>query len=153
MERLGHQFAERIGVRLFADSDERAETVHWNWPFLFNSVAALDMLLFSSLKQVGPGGHTNSHVHPHFCALGISGKCPLSGLRTHSVGTARTLIEASLLLASLEGGLRVRRNCVGFSSIYGDEPLPTERELTLGLPSLIEFVHAFTRNVKRDIGR
>jgi len=33
---------------------------------IFNSVAALDMLLFSFLKQVGPGGHTNSHFHPRF---------------------------------------------------------------------------------------
>jgi hypothetical protein len=43
-----------------------AETVHRNRPLIFNSVAALDMLLFSFLKQIGSRGHTNSHGHPHF---------------------------------------------------------------------------------------
>jgi hypothetical protein len=33
-------------------------------------VAALDMLLFSFLKQVGSGGHTNPHGHPHFSFSG-----------------------------------------------------------------------------------
>ena len=32
--------------------------------------AALDVLLFSFFKQVGPRGHTNSHGHPHFSTIG-----------------------------------------------------------------------------------
>ncbi|HTS58726.1 MAG TPA: hypothetical protein VMH03_14350, partial [Terriglobales bacterium] len=46
------------------------EAVDRDRPLIFNSVAALDVLLFSFFKQVGPRGHTNSHCHPHFSTIG-----------------------------------------------------------------------------------
>jgi hypothetical protein len=49
-----------------AYGDKRAETVHGDRPLIFDSVAALDVLLFSFFKQVCPRGHTNSHGHPQF---------------------------------------------------------------------------------------
>jgi hypothetical protein len=99
MERLSYQFTEWIRIRLFADRDERTETVHWNRAFLFNSVAALDVLLFSSLKQIGSGSDTNPHGYPHFCFVRRSGgECPWSGLRTYEIGTAGTNLGESVAL-------------------------------------------------------
>ena len=43
------------------------ETVHWTRPFIFNAVTAVDVFSFSLFVQIGSGGHTNSHDHPHFC--------------------------------------------------------------------------------------
>lgn len=34
------------------------------------AIAALDVLFFSFLKQVGSCGHTNSHGSPHFSFIG-----------------------------------------------------------------------------------
>jgi hypothetical protein len=46
------------------------KAVHGYRPLIFDSVAALNMLLFSFFVQVGPGGHTNPHGHPHFSLIG-----------------------------------------------------------------------------------
>ncbi|MGA8491605.1 MAG: hypothetical protein WB711_14355 [Terriglobales bacterium] len=70
IERLCHEVANSVGLGYLSNGDERAKTVHRDWPLIFNSVAALDVLLFSFLKQVGPRGHTNSHCHPHFSTIG-----------------------------------------------------------------------------------
>jgi hypothetical protein len=70
IERLCHEVANSVGIGYLAHGDERTKAVHWHWPLIFNSVAALDVLLFSFLKQVGSGGHTNPHGHPHFSLLG-----------------------------------------------------------------------------------
>ena len=70
IKRLRHKVANSIRLGYLANGDEGAETVHWDWPLIFNSVAALDMLLLSFLKQFGPRGHTNSHGFPHFSFLG-----------------------------------------------------------------------------------
>ena len=70
VECLCHQLTNSVGIGYFAYGDERAETVHWGWALIFDSVAALDGLLFSFLKQIGSGGHTNSYGHPHFSTIG-----------------------------------------------------------------------------------
>ncbi|MGC1224691.1 MAG: hypothetical protein WA872_23150, partial [Candidatus Sulfotelmatobacter sp.] len=70
IERLRHEFPDWVRIGYLAHGDERAEAVHRDRPLIFNSVAALDMLLFSFLKQVGFRGHTNSHCHPHFSFIG-----------------------------------------------------------------------------------
>ena len=56
------------GISLTAMNEQK--TVHRDWPLIFNSVAALDMLLFSFFKQVGSRGHTNPHGYPHFSTIG-----------------------------------------------------------------------------------
>jgi hypothetical protein len=70
IERLCHEVANSVGIGYLAHGDERTEAVHWHWALIFNSVAALDVLLFSFLKQVGSGSHTNPHGDPHFSLLG-----------------------------------------------------------------------------------
>jgi hypothetical protein len=70
IERLCHEVTNSIGSGYLAHGDERAEAVHRDRSLIFDSVAALDVLLFSFLKQVGSGGHTNPHGHPHFSFLG-----------------------------------------------------------------------------------
>src|SRR5208337_1672530 len=61
-----HEVANCVGLGYLAHGGERAKTVHRNRPLIFNSVAALDVLSFSFVIQVGPRSHTNSHCHPHF---------------------------------------------------------------------------------------
>jgi len=70
VESLCHEVASSVGLGYLAHGDERAEAVDRDRPLIFNSVAALDVLLFSFFKQVGPRGHTNSHCHPHFSTIG-----------------------------------------------------------------------------------
>src|SRR5260370_2027822 len=69
VDRLRHQLVDRIGDGHLPHGDEGAEAVHRYWPLIFNSVAALDMLLFPFLKQVGSRGHTNSQDPPHFSSI------------------------------------------------------------------------------------
>src|ERR1700733_4253732 len=76
IERLCHEFSNAIGIGDLAYGDERAQAVHRERPLLFNSVAALDVLLFSFLEQVDPCDHTNSHGHPHFLTHWRSGRSP-----------------------------------------------------------------------------
>jgi hypothetical protein len=52
--------------RHFPHSYEGAKTVCSYWTFIFDSVAAFNMLSFSFFKQAGFRGHTNPHGHPHF---------------------------------------------------------------------------------------
>ena len=61
-----HEVANSVGIRYLTHSDERAKTVHRDWPFIFYSIARLDVLSFPFLEQVGVRGHTNSHGRPHF---------------------------------------------------------------------------------------
>src|SRR5208282_2248175 len=70
IECLCHEVSNSVGLGYLAHGDERAKTVHRDWPLIFNSVAALDVLLFSFFKQVGPRGHTNSHRNPHLSTIG-----------------------------------------------------------------------------------
>src|SRR5258708_34451186 len=72
VDRLRNQFVDRIGDGQLPNGDEGAETVHGDRPLIFDSVAALDMFLFSFLKQVASRGHTSSHDHPHFSSMPIS---------------------------------------------------------------------------------
>jgi hypothetical protein len=59
------------GINSMLESLDSWAVVAWaDLPPIFDSVAALDMLLLSLLKQVGPGGHTTSHGHPHFSFVG-----------------------------------------------------------------------------------
>src|SRR6266849_2846136 len=67
---VGDQFAECTRRGNFPHGDERTKAVHRYRPLIFNSVAAVNMLLFAFLKQVGPRGDTNSHDHPHFWLIG-----------------------------------------------------------------------------------
>ena len=69
IERLGDQFAKCVRSGYLPHGDEGAKAVHRYGPLIFNSVTALDMLLFAFLEQVGPRGHTNSHDNPHFSSL------------------------------------------------------------------------------------
>src|ERR1700738_865194 len=66
VDRLRNQLVDRIGDGHLPHGDEGAEAVYGNWPLLFDSVAARDVFLFPFFVQVGPGGHTNPHGHPHF---------------------------------------------------------------------------------------
>jgi hypothetical protein len=70
VERLRYQFVNWTGGRCLPHGDEGAEAVYRRRPLIFDSVAAIDVLLFSFLKQVSSGGHTNSHGHPHFSTIG-----------------------------------------------------------------------------------
>jgi hypothetical protein len=65
------------GIPLTAKTEHRPFT--GIGPFIFNAVAALDMLLFSFLKQVGSGGHTNPHGDPHFTTIGNRWKSASGG--------------------------------------------------------------------------
>src|SRR5579862_1086799 len=66
IERLCHEVPNSVWIGYLTHRDERTETVHRDRPLIFDSIAELDVLLFSFLKQVGSRGHTNSHDRPHF---------------------------------------------------------------------------------------
>jgi hypothetical protein len=66
-----HEVPNSVGLGCLAHGDERAETVHGNRSLIFYPVAPIDVLLFSFFKQVGPGGHTKPHGHPHFFIASI----------------------------------------------------------------------------------
>src|SRR6266481_1883377 len=70
IERLCEEVANSVGLGYLAHGDERAKTVHGDRPLIFNSVAPLDMLSLSFLKQLGSRAHTNLHSHPHFSTIG-----------------------------------------------------------------------------------
>jgi hypothetical protein len=125
VERLCHQLTNSIGFEHLAYGDERAETVHWEWALIFDTVAALDVLLFSLLKQVGSGGHTNPHGHPHFSFVGDQVEVRVRRVKERgtNLGVFAKPFEDSLPLARF---LSLERTCPNGSKIC-DWAVPRRR--------------------------
>ena len=70
MKCVRHEFFDWVCMGCFRHRDERAKAIHRYGVLIFNSVTALDVLLFSFLKQVGSRGDTNPHGHR--CSSSVS---------------------------------------------------------------------------------